>query len=377
MDFKEKLLQLSEKIVKNKGQIMTEEATKTAFVLPFIMALGYDVFDPCEVKPEHTCDVGTKKGEKIDYAISLNGEDLILLVECKNWTENLDIHTNQLFRYFVASDVRFAILTNGIQYRFFSDSEKANIMDADPFFEVDITNINEYQIEQLRKFHKSYFNELQIFNSIPGIKYIAKITAERAQFKNDCDQMREDMSAQAAGLQSQLEDCKRELDTRSQRISELEAEIKDMIEKASRPAQVTGDDELDELIDYLNMPVPDNWYDLTTFERTTYWNNSKTLHEGTPREYVCTTEIAREFYGYERKDLNATLGRKVGETLRRTGLFKQTTKKLKFGDYGQCRTWERIKKKEEVETKKKKTQNNILDLQNYISEIRNKQRANR
>ena len=375
MDFKEKLLQLSEKIVKDKDQAMTEEATKTAFVLPFIMALGYDVFDPCEVRPEHTCDVGTKKGEKIDYAISHNREKPILLIECKHWTENLDIHTNQLFRYFVASDVRFAILTNGIQYRFFSDSEKANIMDANPFFEVDITNINEYQIEQLRKFHKSYFNESQIFNSIPGIKYIAKVTAERAQFKNDCDQMREDMSAQAAGLQSQLEDCKRELDTRSQRISELEAEIKDMIEKASCPAQVTEDDESYELIDYLNMPVPYDWYKLPIYVKITYWNNERATWNGKPRDFVCTTEIAREFYGYDRKDLNSTIGRKVGESLRITGLFKQTTKKVKFGDYGQCRAWERIKR--EDKPKKKKKQNDISDLQNYISEIRNKQRTNR
>ena len=49
--------------------LLTEEAAKTALVMPFIQALGYDVFNPSEVIPEYTADVGTKKGEKVDYAI--------------------------------------------------------------------------------------------------------------------------------------------------------------------------------------------------------------------------------------------------------------------------------------------------------------------
>ena len=69
MDFKDQIKQLSERVAKLKENIGTEEATKTAFIMPFIQALGYDVFDPTEVVPEFTCDLGIKKGEKIDYAI--------------------------------------------------------------------------------------------------------------------------------------------------------------------------------------------------------------------------------------------------------------------------------------------------------------------
>lgn len=177
MYFKDELLKLSQRVTGQKNQIMTEEAVKTAFVLPFIQILGYDIFNPGEVEPEHTCDVGTKRGEKVDYAIKRGGET-ILLIECKHWAENLDSHGNQLFRYYVVSNARFAILTNGILYRFFSDSEKPNVMDATPFFEFDITDINEWHIGQLMKFHKSYFNEQYIHDTIPSIKYICRTVAD-------------------------------------------------------------------------------------------------------------------------------------------------------------------------------------------------------
>jgi hypothetical protein len=69
MDFKDVVKQISERVEKLKDNLQTEEATKTALIMPFIQALGYDVFNPLEVVPEYVCDIGTKKGEKIDYAI--------------------------------------------------------------------------------------------------------------------------------------------------------------------------------------------------------------------------------------------------------------------------------------------------------------------
>lgn len=65
MDFKDVIRQLSDRVAKMKDNIQTEEATKNAFVMPFINALGYDVFNPMEVLPEFVCDIGTKKGEKM------------------------------------------------------------------------------------------------------------------------------------------------------------------------------------------------------------------------------------------------------------------------------------------------------------------------
>ena len=117
MDFKDTIKQLADRIEKLKDNIQTEEATKNAFIMPFINALGYDVFNPLEVLPEMTCDIGTKKGEKIDYAI-MKDDQPILLIECKHWKQDLNLHDNQLLRYFNVSKAKFGLLTNGIIYRF-------------------------------------------------------------------------------------------------------------------------------------------------------------------------------------------------------------------------------------------------------------------
>ena len=98
----------------------TEEATKHALVMPFIyQVLGYNVFDPTEVVPEFTADVGTKKGEKVDYAIMSDGEP-VMIFECKRYGSDLSAdHTSQLYRYFGVTAARFGVLTNGAIYRFF------------------------------------------------------------------------------------------------------------------------------------------------------------------------------------------------------------------------------------------------------------------
>jgi len=82
MDFSDKIMTLAAQVPKQVAQVQTEEATKTALVMPFIAALGYDVFDPGEVVPKFTADIGTKKGEKVDYAVMKDGQP-IMLFECK------------------------------------------------------------------------------------------------------------------------------------------------------------------------------------------------------------------------------------------------------------------------------------------------------
>lgn len=117
MDFKDEIKQFCERVEKLKNQILTEEATKNALIMPFIKALGYDVFNPFEVVPEFVADIGIKKGEKVDYAIVKDGKPCIL-VECKHWSEKLDPHNSQLFRYFHTTKAKFGLLSNGIVYRF-------------------------------------------------------------------------------------------------------------------------------------------------------------------------------------------------------------------------------------------------------------------
>ena len=176
MDFKDAILQLSKKIVKQKEMVATEEATKTAFILPMINALGYDVFDPTEVVPEMDCDLIKVKGEKIDYAILKDG-DPIMLIECKDSKQVLDLHSTQLQKYFVASKSHFGVLTNGIEWRFYTDIDKQNIMDTKPFLVVSMLDLSNNDIEQLKKFHKAYYNELEIISTANELKYMTEIKA--------------------------------------------------------------------------------------------------------------------------------------------------------------------------------------------------------
>ena len=135
----------------------TEEATKTSLVLPFIKLLGYDYHDPTEVIPEFTADLGTKRGEKVDYALIHSGNPAIL-VECKTYGSSLNHeYVSQLLRYFPVTDTRFGILTDGITYRFFTDLDQQNVMDTEPFFEFNILEFSESQVEELTQFSKSDF----------------------------------------------------------------------------------------------------------------------------------------------------------------------------------------------------------------------------
>lgn len=173
MDFKDQIQQLSERINKQKDGIVTEEATKNAFIMPMIAALGYDVFDPFEVVPEMDCDL-TKRGDKIDYAIKKD-DKTILLIECKHCKQNLDLHNTQLAKYYVASNARFGVLTNGIEYRFYADLDKTNIMDEKPFLVVNMLDLSDTDIEQMKRFHKSYFNESEILSTANELKYTTEI----------------------------------------------------------------------------------------------------------------------------------------------------------------------------------------------------------
>ena len=157
MDFKDSIFQLAERVSALKESIQTEEATKNAFIMPFIQILGYDVFNPLEVVPEMDCDITKKKGEKIDYAIMKDGVP-VMLIECKHWKQDLNLHDNQLKRYFVASKAKFGVLTNGIVYRFYTDLIKENIMDDVPFLEINLEKIRETQIEEVKKFCKGVFD---------------------------------------------------------------------------------------------------------------------------------------------------------------------------------------------------------------------------
>lgn len=188
MDFIEQLQNLSVKTEKLCHLLQTEEATKNALVMPFINLLGYDIFDPTEVVPEFVADVGIKKGEKVDYAIKKNGK-IIMLFECKHCGGDLNIkHASQLFRYFAVTDARIAVLTNGIIYKFFTDLDAPNKMDEKPFFEFDITDLNEITITALKGLMKETFDIDKIVASAGELKYthqIKKLIAKQTEHPSD------------------------------------------------------------------------------------------------------------------------------------------------------------------------------------------------
>jgi hypothetical protein len=175
MDLIDQLRALSARISATKDLIQTEEATKNAMVMPFIQILGYNVFDPTEVTPELIADVGTKKGEKVDYAVLRDGQP-ILLFECKKCGGDLHInHASQLFRYFHVTAARFGVLTNGLTYRFFTDLEQPNKMDEKPFFEFDILDFKDRDVDELKKFAKSMFDIDTILTTANDLKYTRAI----------------------------------------------------------------------------------------------------------------------------------------------------------------------------------------------------------
>ena len=175
MDLIDQLRDLSEKIPAIQDQLKTEEATKAALVLPFIAALGYDVFDPRDVVPEFTADIGTKQGERVDYAI-LSGGKPIMLIECKKCGVKLDSsNVSQLLRYFMVTDARFGVLTNGIVWRFYSDLEQTKMMDDKPFLEFNLLDIRELLVEELRKFSRSEFNIDNSLATAAELKYTQEI----------------------------------------------------------------------------------------------------------------------------------------------------------------------------------------------------------
>lgn len=157
----------------DKFDTMTEEATKNAIIMPFLVLLGYDVFDPEEIIPEYTCDVAGKKGEKIDYVILHDGEPTVLIEAKRAGLKLQKQQQGQLYRYFSTNRCRLAILTNGITYSFFSDINAPNVMDDEPFLSFNIIEDDEELfLSSLEQFQKSVFNVKDILSKAVFLKYL-------------------------------------------------------------------------------------------------------------------------------------------------------------------------------------------------------------
>lgn len=170
---KQSILDLKEKLIKQENEQITEEATKQWYILPLFVALGYDPYSS-DILPEYTADVGTKRGEKVDYAIQIDNKP-VFIVECKQLGATLsESHISQLYRYFTVTDVHIGVLTNGNDYWFFTDSKKENIMDLEPYLKIRISDISESDIVTLLAYSKSRVNKLNVAYTLKCEKYKEK-----------------------------------------------------------------------------------------------------------------------------------------------------------------------------------------------------------
>jgi hypothetical protein len=187
MALKDQLQTIADTIKTSRDTMSQEQATKQGLIMPFIMALGYNVFNPNEVKAEDPCTCGDKS-EKIDYAIY--GGDMQeprLLIECKAINEKLDKHVPQLERYFKFSKSKFGLLTNGQEYRFYTGEDD---MDKIPFLMFDITTITDKELEQLEKLTKDKFNADEVANTARKLKYMEQFRiAIDKEFKEPSDEL--------------------------------------------------------------------------------------------------------------------------------------------------------------------------------------------
>jgi predicted type IV restriction endonuclease len=177
MDFTARVKELARRSVNASKHALTEEATKTSVVLPFIQTLGFDVFNLDEVVPEFISDVGLKKGEKVDFVLKIDGK-LAILMEVKPVSMALGAaQYSQLYRYFGVTEARLAILINGREVWFFSDIDEPNKMDKKPFFIFDLQSYDESQVTKLSKFQKSKFSIEAILEAASAHKYTSAAAA--------------------------------------------------------------------------------------------------------------------------------------------------------------------------------------------------------
>lgn len=188
MDFAERIAELTKKVRMVGDSLATEEASKNALVMPFIAALGYDVFNPSEVVPEFSAPIGEYKDARVDYAILSEGKPIIL-IECKAFGTTLDTkQCNQLQLYFHGTDAPIAILTDGNRYLFFSDLEQTNRMDSKPYMDFTLTDMDEALVPELRKLAKGRFNKDECLSAANELKYnreFKRILAEQMEKPDD------------------------------------------------------------------------------------------------------------------------------------------------------------------------------------------------
>ncbi|WP_262272223.1 type I restriction enzyme HsdR N-terminal domain-containing protein [Microvirga yunnanensis] len=162
-DFRQKLITFSERAVSLAPRCLNEESTKLFLILPFLNVLGYDDRNPHEVCPEHSADFSEKYKNRVDFAV-LKEDRPIIAIECKCCGFELKDERGQLRSYFnAAPTVKMGVLTDGLVYEFYADSDEPNMMDQTAFLAVDLREVAKGKIEEsaldgLRSLQKNLFD---------------------------------------------------------------------------------------------------------------------------------------------------------------------------------------------------------------------------
>lgn len=151
--FKDRMASHIQHVISVGKHCTTEETTKQALILPLLDILGFNPYDPTKVRAEYSADfTGAKNGERVDYALFCHDVP-VMFIEAKAYAENLTNHSPQLSRYFnTTPEVTVAAITNGREWRFFTDLKDKNIMDDTPFLRINFENVDESKIKQLSQF---------------------------------------------------------------------------------------------------------------------------------------------------------------------------------------------------------------------------------
>lgn len=162
-EFRSKVRVFAERMVGTAPKCTNEESTKLFLVLPFLNFLGYDDRNPDEVCPEHNADFSEKYKNRVDFAI-LKSDKPVIAIECKTLGMPLRDERGQLRSYFnAAPTVKMGVITDGIVYEFYADSDEPNMMDPSAFLALDLREIAKGKIENsvdegLRSLQKSNFD---------------------------------------------------------------------------------------------------------------------------------------------------------------------------------------------------------------------------
>lgn len=166
MSLIDELRKISEKIDQQRHLMTTEEATRQVSILPFIRALGYDVFNIKEVVPKYNLD-----GWEADYAIVVD-EEAQMLIEVRAAAQALSMaRPVQLLRHIGPPKHRVGLITNGIQYHFYAPIDNHKYVGAELFLQIDLQHFDEEAISNLRNVTKQTFDPRNIVFNATKIKY--------------------------------------------------------------------------------------------------------------------------------------------------------------------------------------------------------------